>query len=1148
MTPTPVNNEVTDQKLVEQISAEMTQAADNVIWEKPASDIITRIESMEGAKSVRAIWEMVQNARDVARDGGADIEFSLNDKEFIFQHNGLPFSPKSLHSLNIQTSSKVRNDVKQVGRYGTGFLTTHKFGLKFDLSGSLALSNGTKFLDFDRLTFDRSPRNNGDMVTNLKKQYDDICGMCNEKMMMDHPRVFTIFRYHQEYDIERKRASEALEQAPDLTPYVLALNEHVNSISFKNEITGEESLFTRNPKETLEENDLYTFSVVETHIHRNYDDVSLPYREYDYQVYMLESVQREEITGQSLVTVILPLLKNIKDGQERISAFQFRPNKPNFFIHLPLLGTESWGVNFIFHSPAFTCADESRSCLRFVGNGQNNDNQAEQNREILGLAEQMIFSFIQRHLDSIDDRKMFSFVSIDTRNTDPEKAKYLKEKKDSWIEEIKHLPLVRSASPDATYTEPENVCVLCKEMVDEGNKNPEFLDAVYNILMTKYSTKLPEKGELLFWSERMIDWYGDDTSSAIFFSVKEIVDLIAGMKNITTPEKEDILKFDQFLATHNHLSYFDDHAIIPNEAGVLKKKSELLNPVCFCGTAREVMSVIIPDDYAMFVDKDFSKFMQFNEFTEDDFKKKLNNAISELQDSKKDIRDKFRRYTVSKDYGDYVQHPEIAYIPKDKITAMIKYASMVIKSDSVSSEAKILELVKEFYGFSESVTDTLQAYDARSAIRAIIGDAMYRYSVEPIEDKTSCIKNAVETVYAYSDYRSMLRDYKIYLDQNGHYRYAEQIKKEIGVPEGLKDFYDSIVLEGLKKSIKDSLLDKRYESVFVGEGECKGAELSAKIFETISTKREDEDKSYPDISSYKHRNEVMEIIRKMDNTEEGHKWSALFSTLEKDKAIVTMSIISDEEKKDSIFTIIQEDDSTKLKALATITENVKDAYALQEMAEIAEFTDNGELSSILAIVRALNEERKEAERQFNFKYTIGKIIEDELRRAISDGIMCDCQVEDEQDGQDIIIRYMGKPIFYLECKAKWNFSDPARMSSRQVKKAVREKDRYALCCVDCTPDTGAKIPANATREEVMSRHDEIIGHTYILSNIGDVLSTAVNPLIKEEDSDDGSESRIHVKGDLRTDIPKNVFINGTPFREFLCILQSKVNAIVSETK
>ena len=141
---------------------------------------------MENAKSARAIWEMVQNARDISKKAGVNIEFSLNNNEFVFRHNGLPFTATSLNALNIQTSSKVRDDIAQVGQYGTGFLTTHKFGLKFNLKGSLELCNRTKYFDFDGLSFDRSPRDKKSMIDNLKVQQSNIKHMCTNPENVKH--------------------------------------------------------------------------------------------------------------------------------------------------------------------------------------------------------------------------------------------------------------------------------------------------------------------------------------------------------------------------------------------------------------------------------------------------------------------------------------------------------------------------------------------------------------------------------------------------------------------------------------------------------------------------------------------------------------------------------------------------------------------------------------------------------------------------------------------------------------------------------------------------------------------------------------------------------------------------------------------------
>lgn len=1129
--------------VINQIDDEMNQAIDESIWGKPASDIITRIESMENAKPARAIWEMVQNARDVSRKDGAEIEFSLNNNEFTFQHNGLPFTAKTLHALNIQTSSKVRDDIIQVGQYGTGFLTTHKFGLKFMLSGSLQLCNGTKYLEFDKLPFDRSPRDKMSMIDNLKEQQNRIIVMSKNpekvKYLKDIPGELTTFRYIQEHSIESERAREAFEQAPDLTPHVLALNELINSLSYRDETAGKESSFIRRPKKVLEENDLYTFSMVETHISRNYDDDKLPSREYDYQIFMLESVQKEERTGSSKVTVILPLML-VGDG-EKIHVFRFHDDKPNFFIHLPLLGTEKWGVNFLFHSPSFTCADESRSSLRFVGNGQNNDYQAEQNREILALGELMIFDFIETHLDKVEDRKMFAFVNINTEASNVKLSDFLKEEKSRWVSKMKEYKLVRPATEGIGHVKPSSIYGLCKEMIEEGYKNPLFLDAVYNILKTEYTNCLPAKDELLFWSDRILEWYDGDEGGKHVFTIDNVVDIITNKNDLSVLGKKNVLEFDKFLAESKLFSYFEKSAIIPNESGILKKQSDLVCPSLFNSTTREVMAALIPEDFAKFVDSEFASLTQFTVFSDAELKVKLSDSISTIQEGQKSYRDKYRRYTISQSYSDRIDNPELVIIPLAKVNAMIKFASMNIRPGSISNEAKVLTLIKEYYGFTDVVTDSLDGFDARSALRTLIGDAMYGFALNPDVNKAEWAQRTVETIYGYTDFRSMLRDYKLYQDQNGNYRYAEQLKKENEVLERLKEIYDVIVHEGTNKSIKNELLANKYVDLFEGDGECKGSELSAKIFEKISAKRDGEDKSYPDISSYSHRAEVLEIIRRMDDTAEGRKWASLFTTLEKDKAIVTMSIIDDGDKKDSIFLFMQEEDTNKLKALADISEKT-DVYTLQAIADIASADD---LPNILATAIRLNDERKEKERQFNFKYTIGKIIEDEIRHAVNEELSCSYSTSDVQNGQDMIISYKGKPIYFLECKAKWSFTESAHMSSQQMKKAVREIGHYALCCVDCTPDTGAKIPMDASMEEVMAAHDNILAHTYVHTNIGELLEPTISPIIKEEEFTLQDDSNIRVRGELSSYIPKKVFVRGRPFYEFMADLNVQLREIIS---
>lgn len=133
---------MTEEELYLKAVTDSQEAAHKeTMWGKPARDIITGISNNSSVRPVRAIWELVQNARDVVKSGGrAKIKFTRTKEEFVFQHDGVPFTHKTIEALILQTSSKATENNVEVGQYGTGFLTTHKFGLKFRLEAPLRTS------------------------------------------------------------------------------------------------------------------------------------------------------------------------------------------------------------------------------------------------------------------------------------------------------------------------------------------------------------------------------------------------------------------------------------------------------------------------------------------------------------------------------------------------------------------------------------------------------------------------------------------------------------------------------------------------------------------------------------------------------------------------------------------------------------------------------------------------------------------------------------------------------------------------------------------------------------------------------------------------------------------------------------------------
>ena len=101
------------------------------------------------------------------------------------------------------------------------------------------------------------------------------------------------------------------------------------------------------------------------------------------------------------------------------------------------------------------------------------------------------------------------------------------------------------------------------------------------------------------------------------------------------------------------------------------------------------------------------------------------------------------------------------------------------------------------------------------------------------------------------------------------------------------------------------------------------------------------------------------------------------------------------------------------------------------------------------------------------------------------------------------------------------------MSSLQMKQAVRHKDKYALLCVDCTPDTGAKIYPDATEEQVRASRGDIFTHTYVHNNIGKLLSDTIGiQVIHEDDTTIDEKKTIKIYSNYSCNITKEIFVSG----------------------
>ncbi|OUM65748.1 hypothetical protein PIROE2DRAFT_7163 [Piromyces sp. E2] len=112
------------------------------------ANIRNRLRELEHPSMVdckRWIWELIQNAKDsiVGQKDRKDIDIEIiaEGDKYTFKHNGSPFTGKTLSALLYKFSESKSNNAESVGRFGTGFLTTHSLSKLVNISGNILSGN-----------------------------------------------------------------------------------------------------------------------------------------------------------------------------------------------------------------------------------------------------------------------------------------------------------------------------------------------------------------------------------------------------------------------------------------------------------------------------------------------------------------------------------------------------------------------------------------------------------------------------------------------------------------------------------------------------------------------------------------------------------------------------------------------------------------------------------------------------------------------------------------------------------------------------------------------------------------------------------------------------------------------------------------------
>jgi len=187
-------------------------------------DIISAIDKWTGAHAseaaVKWIWELIQNAYDVAKSRGKkmlNVKLRVDGSYFTFEHDAGPFTIDEVNALITGGSTKpyATEGSELKGRFGKGFLVTHVISTRINVEGWIREEDHGIYRPFS-ISINRSEKTELAIMNNFKactKQLD-------EEVSKFLDQDLTRFVYHVDSEQGKEALRIGLEHFQLIYPYI----------------------------------------------------------------------------------------------------------------------------------------------------------------------------------------------------------------------------------------------------------------------------------------------------------------------------------------------------------------------------------------------------------------------------------------------------------------------------------------------------------------------------------------------------------------------------------------------------------------------------------------------------------------------------------------------------------------------------------------------------------------------------------------------------------------------------------------------------------------------------------------------------------------------------------------------------------------
>jgi len=440
---------------------------------------------------------------------------------------------------------------------------------------------------------------------------------------------------------------------------------------------------------------------------------------------------------------------------------------------------------------------------------------------------------------------------------------------------------------------------------------------------------------------------------------------------------------------------------------------------------------------------------------------------------------------------------------------LLKYCKLNNNLNSQSKPSSLVKIISKYYVFDENLIqlsnlenqdENLDIRSSRKILVQIFFNLLQHHNEDWVKENikllleiANCNEDSLKEVYLAS---------KIYPNQINQLKSISELKRDIEIIPDIKDLYNKVE----KSEIRKDLVYIEFNEFVAEDRFVTSKWLTNAIEESFFST------DISNINEHPFKDEILKIISSLRDP----KFAELFPRLDLKKANLMLDVVTNENTKDEIFSIV------------TLKES--------ELKKLGKLVQEENFSAILNAATILLEQQREAEADFHHKHEIGTYIESLIREKLSDELKDRISFGDKetettniQGGQDIVIFFDENPVYFIEVKSRWNSQNSVSMSKLQLQRAVEHNQHYALCAVDITRYTG-------TNDRYKLSTEEILPLTKFVTNIGNTIKPLIEDNLEAEKEQDKS---IHLI-DYRGIIPQDIIQSGNNFDYFIELLSEKI--------